>query len=274
VICLVAMMWRSTSSASSKSSLPPDIANSEHVSFENENAFNFNKWNIPKLSTKDIYTDSSWIKSTFKSEYAVKTVEQTFAIAGNNSTFQLFNKKFVDNYRAKGYKFLHIGSVQVAVKPLTRLGIDASILLCLCDARFLKFNTSILGMIQSSLYARPVHFDVFPNLTVSFEDINVFKSLTLNVLTQGYDMEEGSKPFAIIYRIYYLLMKTNLNPQVVFKDPNGSTLLIQSSTQDATISTPKMIRWDDLTLPNEWLLERGLLGVLPVVFSWRFPSLT
>jgi hypothetical protein len=50
-------------------------------------------------------------------------------------------------------------------------------------------------------------------------------------------------------------MKTNLNPQAIFKDPKGSTLLIQSSTQDATISTPKMIRWDDFTLPNEWLLE-------------------
>jgi hypothetical protein len=50
-------------------------------------------------------------------------------------------------------------------------------------------------------------------------------------------------------------MKTNLNPQVVFKDPKGSTLLIQSSTQDATISIPRMIRWENLTLPNEWLLE-------------------
>jgi hypothetical protein len=249
-------MWISSSSVSSKSSkLPPDIVNSENVSFKDENAFNFNKWNIPRLSTKDIYTDSSWIKYAFKSEYVVKTVEQTYAISGNNTMFQLFNRKFVDISRSKGFKFLHIGSVQVAVKPLTRLGIDASVLLCLRDARFNKFKTSILGMIQSSLYAGLVHFDVFSNLTISLEDINVLKSLTLNVLTQGYDMKEGSRPLAIIYRIYYRLMKTNLNPQAVFKDPKGSTLLIQSSTQDATISTPKMIRWDNLTLPNEWLLE-------------------
>jgi hypothetical protein len=196
---LVAKMWRSTSSISYRSSIPPDIVNSEHVSFEEENIFNFNKWNIPRLSTKDIYTDSSWIKSTFKFEYVVKTVEQTYAISRNNTMFQLFNKKFVNISRSKGFKFLHIGSVQVAVKPLTRLGIDASVLLCLNDARFNKFKTSILGMIQSSLYAGPVHFDVFPNLTVSLEDINVLKSLTLNVLTQGYDMEEGSGPLAIIY---------------------------------------------------------------------------
>jgi hypothetical protein len=50
-------------------------------------------------------------------------------------------------------------------------------------------------------------------------------------------------------------MKTNLNPQAIFKDPEGYTLLIQSSAQNASISVPKMIQWDKLTLPNEWLLE-------------------
>jgi hypothetical protein len=141
--------------------LPPDVANSEHFSFENDNSFNFDKWNIPKLSPKDIYTSSSWLKSSFRSEYSVKTVEQIFAISSNNSTFQLFNKRFIENSEAKGYKFLHVGSVQVVVKPLTRLGINAFVFLCLRDARFVNFRISILGMIQSSLFAGPIHFDVY-----------------------------------------------------------------------------------------------------------------
>jgi hypothetical protein len=193
-------MFRSTSSVSSRSSLPPVIVNSEQLSFESDNSFNFDKWNIPKLSHKDIYT--SWLKSTWKSEYSVKTVEQTFAISGNNSTFQLFNKKFIENSKAKDYRFLHVGSVQVAIKSLTRLGINTYVLLCLRDARFINFIISILGMIQSSLFNGPIHFDVFPNLTLSLDDINILKALTLNVLTSGYDMEEGSRPLAIIYRIY------------------------------------------------------------------------
>jgi hypothetical protein len=185
-------MWRSNSSVSSRSSgLPPDIINSENVSFESNESFNFHKWNIPKIKYTDIYTDSSWTQNIFKSEYAVKTVEQTYAISGKNCTFQLFGKKFLDEAKAKKYKFLHIGSVQVAVKPLTRLGIDASVLLCLRDARFLHFKPSILGMIQSSVYAGPVHFDVFPNMSVSLDDINFLKTLTLNIQTKGYDMEES-----------------------------------------------------------------------------------
>jgi hypothetical protein len=73
----------------------------------------------------------------------------------------LFGKKFLDEAKAKKYKFLHIGFVQVAVKPLTRLGIDASVLLCLRDVRFLQFKPSILGIIQSSVYVGPIHFDFF-----------------------------------------------------------------------------------------------------------------
>jgi hypothetical protein len=122
-------MWRSTSFVSSRSSLPPNIVNSEQFTFENDSSFNFDKWNIPKLSPKDIYT-TSWLKSFFKPKYLVKIVEQTFVISGNNSTFQLFNKKFVNDSLVKGYKFLHIGYVQV-VKPLTRLGINAFVLMML-----------------------------------------------------------------------------------------------------------------------------------------------
>jgi hypothetical protein len=164
-------------------------------------------------------------------------------------------KSFLKKLKPKKYKFLHIGSVQVVVKPLTRLGIDASVLLCLRDAIFLQFKPSILGMIQFFVYAGPVHFNVFPNMSVSLDDINFLKTLTLNIQTKEYDMEEGSRPLAIIYRIYYRLMKTSLNPQAIFKDPKGSTLLIESSTQNAAISAPKMIQWDKLNLPNEWILE-------------------
>jgi hypothetical protein len=152
------------------------------------------------------------LKSTWRSEFSIRIVEQTYAISGNNSTFQVFNKRFIKNYRTKDYKFLHVGSIQIAIKPLTRLGINASVLLYLRDARFINFKINILGMIQSSLFNGPIHFDVFPNLTLSLDDINILKALTLYVLTFGYDMEESSRPLAIIYQIYYRLMKTNLDP--------------------------------------------------------------
>ena len=38
---------------------------------------------------------------------------------------------------------------------------------------------------------------------LALDDPNIIKALTLNILTSGYDMKEGSEPLAIIYRIYY-----------------------------------------------------------------------
>jgi hypothetical protein len=224
-------MWRSNSSVSSRASInPPDnVCNSEHYSVEDDSSFDFRNWNIQRLPAKGVY-NTSWFKSSFKSEYAIKTVEQTIPISNRNEDFELFNKRFVNNSLAKGFKFLHIGAVQVAVKPLTRLGIDASVLMCLRDARFNSFRTSILGMVHTSLYNGPVYFDTFPNITLALSDVNISKALTLNVLTSGYDMLIGSQPLVIIYRIYYKLLKTNLNPQAVIKNSGNSTLLIQSST--------------------------------------------
>ena len=53
--------------------------------------------------------------------------------------------------------------------------------------------------------------------------------LTLNVKTDDYYMKDGLEPLAIIYRIYYKLMKTTLDPQIMaYPSPKGHTLLLQA----------------------------------------------
>ena len=113
--------------------------------------------------------------------------------------------------------------------------------MCLRDARFKKFYDSILGMIIASLYDGPVYFDCYPDISLALDDPNIVKALTLNVLTSGYDMDEGSKPFALIYRIHYRLLGTQFNPYARIRDPESKTMLIQCSTPDAKVQIPKMI---------------------------------
>ena len=88
--------------------------------------------------------------------------------------------------------------VHVAIKPLTRKGINASVLMCLYDAIFKNFKDSILGMITVSLYDGPIYFSCYPNLTLALDDPNIIKALTLNIASSGSHMEEGSKHFALI----------------------------------------------------------------------------
>ena len=102
--------------------------------------------------------------------------------------------------------------VQVAIKPLTQKGINASVLMCLRNARFKNFKDSILGIITASLYDGPVYFNCYPDFTLTLDDPNIVKTLTLNIASSGYHMEEGSKPFALIYHIYSRLLGTQLNP--------------------------------------------------------------
>ena len=147
--------------------------------------------------------------------------------------------------------------VQVAIKPLTRKGINASVLMCLRDARFKNFKDSILGMITASLYDGPVYFSCCPDLTLALDDPNIIKALTLNIASSGYHMEEGSKLFALIYRIYYRLLGTQLNPSAInHREPSGKTMLIKCSTPNAKIQITKKIQWQDIKLPTDWFLEQ------------------
>ena len=133
--------------------------------------------------------------------------------------------------------------VQVTIKPLTRKGISAFVLMCLRDARFKNFKDSILGMITASLYDGPIYFSCYPDFTLALDDPNIIKALTLNIASSGYHMEEGSKLFALIYRIYYRLLGTQLNPSAInHREPSGKTMLIKCSTLDTKVQIPKMIQ--------------------------------
>ena len=97
----------------------------------------------------------------------------------------------------------------------------------------------------------------YHDLTLALDDSNIVKALTLNIASSSYHMEEGSKPFALIYCIYYRSFGTQLNPSArINGEPAGKTMLIQCSTPDAKVQVPKMIQWQDVKLPSEWCLEQ------------------
>ena len=205
-------LWRSNSSVSSRTGCPFDIVNEEHHNVEDNELFlDFQKWNIPKVDTKTVYK-TSFVESAFHSAYKARTVEQIFSISKTHEKCCLFSKRNISEFIAtKKFSYLHIGMVQVAIKPLTRKGINASVLMCLQDARFKNFKDSILGMITASLYDGLIYFSCYPDLTLALDEPNIVKALTLNIASSGYHMEEGSKPFALIYCIYYKLLGTQLN---------------------------------------------------------------
>ena len=191
-------LWRSNSSISSRTGCPPDIVNEENHNVEEHEIPDFQKWTIPKIDTKNVYK-ISWVENAFHSAYKVKTVEQIFSISKTHEKCCMFSKKNIGEFIAtKKFSYLHIEMVQVAIKPLTQKGVNASVLMCLHDARFKNFKDSILGMITVSLYDDPVYFNCYPDLTLALDDPDIVKALSLNIASSGYHMKEGSKHFALI----------------------------------------------------------------------------
>ena len=66
----------------------------------------------------------------------VKTVEQVYALTKEHEKCSLLNKESIRKHKSQGHNFIHIGLIQVVVKPLTAKGINSSILIGLRDARF------------------------------------------------------------------------------------------------------------------------------------------
>ena len=220
------------------------IVNYEEYSMKDidRNLLEWNKWNIPIERTDKIYRQTPFSKLSFMIDYTIKTIERTYSLFNEYETIQLFSKDSIRRDREK-YAFLHVGLVQVVVKPLTREALNTSVLLYLRDDRHLRFNDSLLGMMETSLHNGPVYFNCYPNFALSLFDKNIMDALTLNVKIYGYYMKEGSEPLAIIYRNYYKLMKTTLDPQsMVEPSPKGHTLLLQASTQNSSLCVPQQIQ--------------------------------
>ena len=78
--------------------------------------------------------------------------------------------------------------MQVTTMPMTRLGLNTAILLCLKYDRHLNFDDSLIGAIQISVIDGPIWFKCFPNISIYLIETYKDKLLVLNAKFYGYNM--------------------------------------------------------------------------------------
>ncbi|KAL5127513.1 polyprotein [Glycine soja] len=226
----------------------------EEVRFEDINQ-NMDDWNIPEIPQDQLYVPET-IKDKHNFDYIIKTVENNIPLGQDiGEEFHLLSKNSIYEHSRK-YKYLHIGCVQVAIKPLIDMGIDAAVLMCLRDIRHNQFEDSLIGTVETSLGQGPIYFNCYPNKTVSLMDRNILDSLFLNIHFHGLDMKEGSIPAALIYRIQYKVMNTCAS-RVLLKPQKGETTLFITDMTKANVSLPRKIKWDEVTLPERWVMDKA-----------------
>ncbi|KAG5590782.1 hypothetical protein H5410_041296 [Solanum commersonii] len=86
----------------------------------------------------------------------VKTTEETITIDSDNQTFRLLSDNDIAPYRDI-YRFMHIGLVQVAFKPLTLWVLPEIFIAALRDGRNHNWKKSLIGTIQTSLAYGPLN---------------------------------------------------------------------------------------------------------------------
>ncbi|KAH1210070.1 polyprotein [Glycine max] len=243
----------SLSSSSRNSNLLNDQDNQTQEVAPKHNLFN--EENIPEIPQDQLYVPET-IKDKHNFDYIIKTVENNIPLGQEvGEEFHLLSKNSIYEHSRK-YKYLHIGCVQVAIKPLIDMGIDAAVLMCLRDIRHNQFEDSLIGTVETSLGQGPIYFNCYPNKTVSLMDRNILDSLFLNIHFHGLDIKEGSIPTALIYRIQYKVMNTCAS-RVLLKPQRGETTLFITDMTKANVSLPRKIKWDEVTLPERWVMDKA-----------------
>jgi len=230
----------------------------EEVRFVDINQ-NMDDWNIPKIPQDTLYVPET-IKDKHNFDYIIKIVENNIPLGQDiGEEFHLLSKNSIYEHNRK-YKYLHIGYVQVAIKPLIDMGIDSTVLMCLRDIRHKKFEDSLIGTIETSLGQGPIYFNCYPKKIVSLMDRNILDSLFLNIHFHGLDVKEGSIRAALIYRIQYNVMNTCAS-RVLLKPQKGETTLFITDMTKANVSLPRTIKWDEVTLLEKWVMDKATPSV-------------
>jgi len=110
----------------------------------------------------------------------------------------------------------------------------------------------LLAVIQTNICKCPIFVNCYPDFIVDLVCPMTTEALKLDVHIQGNEFLDF-KIFIVMYRVYFFLMFTNLNTRFLNPLPSNSqeTILLQIEDEKPTVFTPKLLKWDEITLLGE-----------------------
>ncbi|GAV83159.1 MP domain-containing protein, partial [Cephalotus follicularis] len=188
----------------------------------------------------------------------IETIGQTIKITKTQQNIQLLDEKTIKEL-AKNFKYIHFALVQVTIKPLTRQSLNTSILACLRDARYLKFDNSLIGAIKTGACNGPVYFNGYLDLTISLTDKNILETLKINIKLHGYNMLLGSEIIAIIHHVHYKATNSICLKSLV-NLTKGETTMMKRVTNDSNILITQKNKWSDINISEDWSLQSDTIA--------------
>ena len=109
---------------------------------------NFANWVMPRMDIDTLYKIGLF---EFKKAYSVKTHEEAISLQSGMQTVGMINPIAIASHLKANYRFMHLGLVQVAIKPSLKTGVNAPIYLALRDKRLRHYKSSLLAVIQTNV---------------------------------------------------------------------------------------------------------------------------
>ena len=113
------LLGRTTSLSSSSASIENNRINSSDEITVEDFTKSINDWHIPHVKKNDIY-ELSILDSLFKTNLNIKTEERDVPLSESHSSIKLLSEHSLHKHKQKKFKYIHIGLVQVGIKPLTK----------------------------------------------------------------------------------------------------------------------------------------------------------
>ena len=143
---------------------------------------NFANWVMPRIDIDTIYKIGTF---EFKKAYSIKTHKEAISLQSGMQTIGIIKQNSIKSHLKANYRFMHIGLVQVAIKPLLKTGVSAPIYLALRDKSLYHYKSSLLAVIQTNVCKGPIFFNCYPNFIVDLTYPMTTEALKLDVHVQG-----------------------------------------------------------------------------------------
>ncbi|KAF3789145.1 hypothetical protein EJ110_NYTH07222 [Nymphaea thermarum] len=147
-----------------------------------------------------------------KIQRSVKQTEVSLSIQGSGIRpvfLPFFTKEDVQGWVSKGYKFVHLGQIDVLVKPHFKYELNAPYLVSLLDVRHVDWKQALICQFTGEL-SKDGLCCVQPNFTLSLQDPHLLQAFVLCVQIKEVNLVAKSVYATITSRCTFNLLQSTL----------------------------------------------------------------
>ena len=221
-------------------------------------------WKLPKISEKAVYNYNNLFGLRSSSFFFNSRHVTSIAHSNDGKFFNVSSLWHALKPQAiqKGYKFVHLGLIQVGINPMFRKGLPITCIAFLLDTRFKSFDYQYLGGLEGKLCDGPMYLQIRPNYNLSLDDPYFDSCIQLHILVDTPELKHEALNIEVAFNMIGRCVNTGL-PAITQgklssaekqKSLIGKDIILKADAK-STILRCAEIPWESLKPPKEWPVD-------------------